>query len=217
MKTFHITYLFFLLIIISALHGCKKDSAVEPEDVDYWTKDSVMSMLDGRMWRVQTAYLISGKDTIDLAKSGFEQEAFAQRHRFIFSFIDQGVYDWAAGTTSPDLDGKFRKNAEIYRFTIKFGRYTGATYSWNDSLSTLQVNWAISGSPRFPIPYKAYLMKANTIVYKTYQEEEKATKSSCLMFKVDTESGTYLYELRQVWKFASDITLSFYDHYVVFP
>ena len=214
-----IVYLVATFLLCATLESCKKNSIFEPQEqeVDRWPKDSVMRVVEWGMWRIQKVFLVNNGDTADLAKTNFSSGNFDIRHEIALAFSHNSVPVWSLGAPVPDEENKFRKTADIHYFTERAIRSSDLSYTWNDYLNTLQITSVLPGLLQLPVGYTAHLIKSRIVVYSSYQEEEKATRPSCLMFRVDSPSGIYLFELRRVWKFENDPIFTQYARYVVFP
>ena len=217
-------YLIFLLglLLCCSLEGCKPDPAPlengrHEEEVDLWPKDSVFKMVRTSLWRVQNVYHVNGNDTVNLAETGFTNRYFPERHEVVFGFYDDYLPIWPAGKATKDNEGKFRKPAEIHLFVDRSIDHSGVFHNWNDSLNTLELKPKAHSWLNIPTNHAAYLEKSKIVVYKSYQEEEKASRPSCMVYRVNTDFGTYLFELRQVWRFQSHPAYQHFNYYVVFP
>ena len=217
MKT-KIVYLVATLLLCAALESCKQEQSVDPpEEVDSWTKDTVMKVVESSVWRVQHVFLVTGNDTTNLAETNFDNRFLEIRHEIILGFWETYLPFWSVGKASADTDGKFRKTAEIHHFTDRSVNSSDLHPSWNDTLNTLQVTSKNPGLLQIPQGFTANLVKRRIVNYKSYQEEEIATKPSCLLFEVKTDIGTYLFEMRQVWRYETDPIQNNFARYVVFP
>jgi hypothetical protein len=198
--------------------SCKQEPTMDPlEEVDSWTKDTVMKVVESSMWRVQHVFLVTGDDTVNLAETNFENRFLEMRHEIILGFWETYLPFWSAGEASADTEGKFKKTAEIHHFTERSVNSSDLRPSWNDTLNTLQVTSSNPGLLQIPQGFTANLVKSRIVNYKSYQEEETATKPSCLLFEVKTNFGTYLFEMRQVWRYETDPIQNNFARYVVFP
>lgn len=206
-----------ILVVSSILAGCVKQPPPEPE-VDIWTQEEVRKVLSKTRWRCEKVYRITGQTKIDLDNDpSFQDRFFEERKSLLFSFYStQVMVLYATPITLPE--GKFRPGAEGFIFTDRAIRPTNMSSAWDDELNTLVV-WSEGefGTVVAPAPFKAFLDKSSIVKYDSYQEEERATIPSNLTFKAEAGGSTYLFHLKPVWYYETDLISTHTYRYVVFP
>lgn len=212
----------WLLAVLSfglfMVQSCKTESPEpieEEEIIDPWTPDSLRLALNG-IWRVEKVFLVQGADTFNLEEAGFDNQMFGYRKNILFRYQDLEIV-FTPSDPFVDKEDRFKKHAEIHPIEYKNVNYTGLKHQWDETHNTYRLTVNSVGPPLWFPAGTAYLVKDRIVKYYSWQDAEKATAPSCLMYKVDTDHGTYLFELRQMWYFDKHPIMYDTHYYVVFP